>query len=104
MAYYLVRANPKPNTLTDLKARLESGEIKKMRPFGKALFASLTSARVVDNGTAIWEENDYCNPPLTMERAAVLDDYFTDITVEEVSKGEGWKKLEALPLMWEVLT
>jgi hypothetical protein len=28
------------------------------------------------------EEEDYCSPPLAQERAAVLDTYFDDITVE----------------------
>jgi hypothetical protein len=36
-----------------------------------------------------------------MERAAVPDDYFADLAVERVEKGEGWKRLEELPRLWE---
>lgn len=103
MAYYLVRAKARDPKLSELKASLESGEIVKMRPFGKALGESLRGARVDEKGLAVWEENDYCTPPLAMERAAVLDDYFTDIQVEEVQKGEGWKRLDDLPSLWREL-
>jgi hypothetical protein len=29
--------------------------------------------------------------------AAVLDEYFSDITVERVEPGQGWRRIEALP-------
>lgn len=102
MAYYLVRAKTIADKLEELKARLESGEIRQMRPFGTALDESLRGARVQSEGFLIWEENDYCVPPLAMERAAVLDDYFTQLEVEEVQKGKGWKQIEALPRLWEL--
>lgn len=31
----------------------------------------------------LWIEGDNCSPPLAMERAEVLDDYFEDITIVE---------------------
>jgi hypothetical protein len=34
---------------------------------------------------------------LAEERAAVLDLYFDEITVEPVNAGEGWKQIQALP-------
>jgi hypothetical protein len=38
---------------------------------------------------------------LAEERAAVLDNYFDEISVERVDAGEGWKRIEALPkLNW----
>jgi len=49
---------------------------------------------------AVWEEEDYCAPPLAQERAAVLDDYFHDLRVEKVKEGEGWSKIEALPRLF----
>ena len=53
------------------------------------------------DGIATWEEEDYCSPPLAEERAAVLDNYFDQISVERVDAGEGWKRIEALPkLNW----
>ena len=103
MAYYLVSAKADETKLAELRARLESGEIKTMHPFGTALDESLRGARLLANGSAIWEENDYCNPPLAMERAAVLDDYFKQIKTEEVQKGKGWQRISELPSLWETL-
>ena len=101
MAYYMVRARPNEELLPELKDRLDSGEVAVMRPFGGSLQYSLQNARWQDKDWAIWEEEDYCTPPLAQERAAVLDTYFTDLTVEDVSRGEGWEQLEALPPLWD---
>ena len=72
-----------------------------MQPFGNALHYSLENARLDPQGWAVWEEEDYCRPPLAQERAAVLDTYFTDLGVERVEKGEGWEEIETLPKFWE---
>ncbi len=101
MAYYMVKARPKQDLLLELKDRLDSGEIEMMRPFGASLQYSLENARWQDKDWAIWEEEDYCTPPLAQERAAVLDTFFTDLTAEIVSRGEGWEQLEALPPLWD---
>ena len=101
MAYYLVRAKPKPERLSELQDRLQEGAFIGLRPFGKALTHSLKEARTQSDGIAIWEEEDYCSPPLAEERAAVLDNYFDEISVERVDAGEGWKRIKALPkLNW----
>lgn len=100
MAYYLVKAKPHDDLLQDLRARLDSGEIKKMRPFGTALDYSLNDARIAEDGFAIWEEEDYCRPPLAQERAAVLDTYFTDLRVEPVQEGKGWSRINHLRKLW----
>lgn len=99
MAHYLVRANP-TGDLKELKKRLDGGAVRSMRPFGEALDHSLRNARVESDGKAIWEELDYCSLPLTQERAAVLDDYFSELETEEVEKGEGWKRIEHLPRLF----
>jgi hypothetical protein len=36
-----------------------------------------------------------------MERAAVLDTYFTDLSVERVEEGAGWARIADLPALWE---
>ena len=100
MAYYLVRARAQQELLPDLKARLERGEIQQMRPFGSALDYSLNHARLDSEGWAVWEEEDYCRPPLAMEREAVLDRYFTDLSVERVEEGLGWQTIDNLPELW----
>jgi hypothetical protein len=59
----------------------------RVRPFGATLSASLKAARIRKDGVAVWEEEDYCAPPLAQERAAMLDDYFHDLRVEQVKQG-----------------
>ncbi len=101
MAHYLVQARPVTGTLDELRRRLDDGEIRALQPFGKALHHSLLHARRGRDGRVVWEEVDFCRPPLKMERAAVLDEFFTDVSVQTVSKGDGWKRIESLPRLWE---
>ncbi len=103
-AIWLVRAKPRFGKLQELRGRLDSGEITVMHPFGESLYEGLTKARIKrDEGFAYWEEEDYCHPPLAEERRAVLDDYFDNLSVLEDVKenGRAWKKIAALPSMWE---
>jgi hypothetical protein len=100
MAFYLVSAVPRLELLDDLSARLRSDEFTGLRPFGPTLSRSLKAARHRGDWAAIWEEEDYCRPPLAEERAAVLDRYFFDLRVEPVSEGEGWKRIAPLPRLF----
>src|SRR5262245_16239571 len=79
MAHYLVSASPKTDRLDELRARLTRNEFHELQPFGRALTKSLRDARIREDGLAVWEEEDYCRPPLAEERAAVLDTYFDDL-------------------------
>jgi len=101
MALYMVKARPKKEMLEDLQKDLSSGRISKMRPFGHTLQHSLENARVNDNENlsyAVWIEEDYCSPPLAMERESVLDQYFNDIEVVRVeSEEEGWNMIKEKP-------
>jgi len=103
MAYYLVKAQAHQNLLAELRARLDSGEIYKMRPFGMALQYGLDNARLDPQGAnwLVWEEEDYCVPPLAQERAAVLDTYFTNLGVEKVQQGKGWERIDGLKKVWD---
>lgn len=103
MAYYLVKAKYHQSLLAELRKRLDSGEIKKMKPFGQALQYGLDHARLDpnENGVAVWGEEGYCTPPPAQERAAVLDTYFTDLRVERVQEGKGWERIESLPRLWK---
>jgi hypothetical protein len=74
-----------------------------MEPFGESLHYSLENAKLKDDGVAIWEEEDYCRPPLAQERAAVLDEYFSQIEVERVDEGRGWQRIEELRGMFATL-
>ena len=100
MAHYLVVARPKRDRLHELEDLLQQRAFVHLRPFGRALTASLVDARIREDGSAIWEEEDYCSPPLAEERAAVLDDYFDDLRVESVRRGEGWAHIDALPRLF----
>ena len=104
MAYYLVRARLDSEKAEDLYRKLQEGAVKKLRPFGKTLTDSLLRARVdPDSGEALWEEEDYCTPPLKQEREAVLDHYFDEVEIRKVSRGEGWEKIRRLPSLWEFI-
>jgi len=100
MAIWLVKAKPRTEKLVELRKLLDSGKIASMRPFGFALDHGIRNAKInTEDKFAYWEEEDYCYPPLAQERAAVLDEYFTALSViEDVKeKGRAWEKLEGFP-------
>ena len=108
MAYRFVRARPKRDRMPELREQLDSGDIRQLEPFGVAMTKALQDARFdPESGEAVWVEEDYCTPPLAMERSEVLDEYFEDLTVveEDVDESEGWERIEDLPGLWgRVLT
>jgi hypothetical protein len=103
MAYYLVTARPLADRLEDLEARLAERAFLELEPFGRSLTAALEGARRSPDGTAVWEEEDYCRPPLAQERAAVLDQYFEELSVERVERGTGWRRVAQLPPFFPAL-
>ena len=103
MALYMVKARPRKELLDNLEKDLTSGKISKMRPFGQALQYSLENARIDTENPdyALWIEEDYCSPPLAMERESVLDQYFSDIAVVRVeSEDEAWSTINDKPRLW----
>jgi hypothetical protein len=102
MAHYLVRARARPDRLGELAERLAGDAFGHLEPFGRVLTKGLRGARI-DGDQVVWEEEDYCAPPLAEERAAVLDDYFDDVAVEPVTAGEGWRRIAALPHLFAQL-
>ena len=100
MAYYLVEAAAKEARLPELGERLEKDEFLSMRPFGASVTFALRGARRRPDGGVVWEEEDYCSPPLAQERAAVLDEYFDDLRVTSVQENEGWAQIRDLPLLF----
>jgi hypothetical protein len=102
MAFYLVRARLHPGRTGELRERLARRAFAGLRPFGGSLTRGLMDARLdPDTGEAVWEEEDYCSPPLRMEREAVLDRYFAEIRVQHVREGEGWAKIASWPQLWD---
>src|ERR1700730_871619 len=103
MAHYLVRARPKSERLRELERELARDAYIDLRPFGREINDVLKRARVEPDGVSVWEEEDYCSPPLAQERAAVLDEYFEGIEGEPVTRGEGWARIDELaPLFPEL--
>lgn len=103
MAHYLVTAKPKSERLVVLLENLRMRAYAQMRPFGKAMTYSLENARLRDDGYAIWEEEDYCSPPLAQERAAALDEFFDALEVTPVREGKGWEDIQGLPRLFPEL-
>jgi hypothetical protein len=97
LAFYLVKAELKDGLLKQLQRQLEENAFINLQPFGRALTFSLRNSRIVEANKIIWEEEDYCTPPLAQERAAVLDHYFEKLQIEKVNKGNGWEQIKALP-------
>lgn len=105
MAHYLVRAKLKLGAAAELRRRLAQQEFLNMQPFGKSLTRALDGIRHdPTTDEVLWEEEDYCSPPLAMERAAVLDNYFDAIQVELLPKGAGWARISELPSLWDDLS
>ena len=104
MAYYLVSARPLSDRMFDLETKLSEGAFMELEPFGRSLTHSLEGARRLPDGTAVWEEEDYCRPPLAQEREAVLDHYFEELSVERVERGNGWQRIAELPPLFPLKT
>jgi hypothetical protein len=100
MAHYLVSAKPKSERLGDLLANLREHAYVSIRPFGKTMTDSLENARGREDGYAMWEEEDYCSPPLAQERAAALDEFFDELEVAPVKEGAGWEEIKQLPRLF----
>ncbi len=99
----MVEAAAREELLPELEERLEKDEFLSMRPFGGSVTFSLRGARRRPDGGVVWEEEDYCSPPLAQERAAVLDEYFRDLRVTAVQRNEGWAQIRDLPPLFPEL-
>ncbi|MVA99117.1 hypothetical protein GN330_17855 [Nitratireductor sp. CAU 1489] len=100
MSHYLVTAKPRGALMAELSDQLDRAAFRSLKPFGGALTVALENACLRADGNAMWEEEDYCDPPLAEERVAVLDRYFDDLRVEAVEKSEGWRRIAGLPALF----
>ena len=87
----------------ELYSNLQEERYATMRPFGRSLTYSLNHARFRVDGYAVWEEEDYCSPPLAQEREAALDEFFDALEVTLVERGEGWAEIEGFPRLFPQL-
>lgn len=104
MSFYLVSAILKTDLSKELEQLLRQNAFVGLQPFGKALSFSLRNARIREDGFAVWEEEDYCTPPLAQERAAALDRFFERLSVAPVQAGEGWNRIRDLPRLFPGIT
>jgi hypothetical protein len=100
MAFYLIFAKPNMSSIKELYDRILKNEIAQIKPFGRAMNHSLRLARIIDEETIAWEEEDYCSPPLAQEREFVLDKYFEILKIEKVKEGEGWNRIASKFPFW----
>ena len=105
MTLYVVKARPIRERIANLRKEMDSGDVSRLEPFGEELHQSLEEAKIdskAGSGYAYWVEDDYCSPPLAMERQSVLDRYFEEISVQRVgSREEGHKLIKAHSSLWE---
>jgi hypothetical protein len=103
LAHYLVSARPLPERLGELASLLANGGIEGLEPFGRALDYSLRNARLGEDLRAHWEEEDYCAPPLAMERASILDAHFEALEARPVERGLGWREVASWFPLWPAM-
>ena len=100
MTIYVVKEKPKKDLMADLRQEIISGKISRLKPFVEELHHGLKNARIFEY--AYWVEEDYCSPPLAMERRSALDRYFDVITVDQVeSDEEGWNRIKNRSMFWK---
>lgn len=100
MASYLVRAKPRPGKLVKLRRKLELGDIALMRGFGESLEWGLKNAKLSTEGEVLWEMRSESAPPLSQERKAILNEFFREVTAEQVAEGQGWEMTSHLGPLW----
>ena len=100
MPSYLVTARIRLDKLDELEEHLIAESFNRYPAFGNRLAQSLKHAMMIDDMTAIWEEESSGDPPLREERIAVLDTYFEAFAIKEIRKEIGWEKIRELPRLF----
>ncbi len=81
--HYTVTARHIAGTAAEFLRKLRDGTVESQKPDGKEIVASMSRAKIDDEGVVHWSEVCYCPTPLQHERATVYDHHFTDIQTEE---------------------
>ena len=85
---YKVQAKFIKGKAKEFYQKLTDGTIKKQRPDGKEIIASMKGAKIDSTGLIKWTELCYCPTPLYHERATVYDNFFTNMKTEVTNKHE----------------
>src|SRR4051812_14295898 len=79
---YFVRARVKPGREAALLKAVENGSLGKGSVAGDEYLHNMQSARVTDDGTALWVEVCFCEVPLEEERP-YWEQYFELVSVKD---------------------
>jgi len=82
MTLYKVQARFIKGKAKEFYQKLTDGTIKKQRPDGREIIASMKRAIIDSTGLVNWTETCYCPTPLYHERSTVYDNYFTNMKTE----------------------
>jgi len=88
---YKVQARLIKGKSKEFYQKLTDGTIKKQRPDGKEIVASMKKAKIDSTGLVKWTETCYCPTPLMHERATAYDKFFTDMKTEVTDKHEDFE-------------
>jgi len=81
---YKVQARFIEGKAEEFYQKLTDGTIKKQRPDGKEIIASMNRAKIDSTGLINWIETCYCPTPLAHERMTIYDNFFTDMKTEVI--------------------
>ena len=98
---YRVTARFRNDTATELRRRLDDGSIAAQQPDGQEIIDSLHRAIITPAGDVQWSEMCFCDPPLTHERATILDHHFDAITTEAI---KDYERYDGQPFMEHLQT
>jgi len=81
---YKVQARFIEDKAEEFYQKLIDGTIKKQRPDGNEIIASMNRAKIDSTGLVNWTETCYCPTPLAHERMTIYDNYFTDMKTKVI--------------------
>jgi len=88
---YKVQARFIKGKAKEFYQKLTDGTIKKQRPDGKEIVASMKRAKIDSTGLVKWTEFCLCPSPLYHEKATAYDYFFTDMKTEVTDKHEDFE-------------
>ena len=88
---YKVRAKFNYLKAKELYDKLTNETIQGQKPDGYEIVNAMKRATIDDKDYINWTELCYCPTPLKHERAAVYDEYFTEIKTESVKAHENYE-------------
>jgi hypothetical protein len=79
---YLVKAKLKPGKARSLLAAIEDGTLGRGSIAGDEYIYNMSEARLKEDGSAVWVETCFCDPPLAEERP-YWEEYFDLLRIKD---------------------